>query len=176
VAAPAAALPHRGAAYNSPTRSPSAPGHDEQRSMTDDLPETVTTTGFVRGFLLGVGLLFAALGILGAFLPLLPTTPFMLVAAACFVRSSPAFHRRLLSNRVLGPYITQWQHDHTVPREAKRKAYVLVVVTFGLSIALVDLTWVRVTLAVLAVALVVLLACLPTTRTDGALEPSDRDR
>ena len=76
-----------------------------------------------RSCLLALGFLFLALAVVGAFLPVLPTTPFLLVAAACFARSSPAFHRRLLANRVFGPYLVQWQHDHSVPREAKRKAY-----------------------------------------------------
>ena len=113
--------------------------------------------------LLLLGLLFTALGAVGAFLPVLPTTPFLLLAAACFVRSSPALHQRLLANRVFGPYISQWQRDRTVPREAKRKAFSVVVVTFALSIALVDSTWLRGTLGAVGIALISFLAWLPTT-------------
>ncbi|RKY16525.1 MAG: hypothetical protein DRQ55_17835 [Planctomycetota bacterium] len=115
-----------------------------------------------RCCLLVLGLLFTALGMAGVFLPVLPTTPFLLLALACFGRSSPAFHRRLLANRLFGPYLTQWDHDRTVPREAKRKAYGLLVVTFALSISLVDATWLRGTLAGVCVALIGLLAWLPT--------------
>ena len=131
--------------------------------MDEPLPERPLRTGPARWILLVLGLLLTALAAVGAFLPVLPTTPFLLLAAACFARSSPAFHRRLLANRVFGPYIAQWQHDHTIPREAKRKAYGLVVVTFGISIALVGHLWLRWTLAGLAVALIVFLICLPTT-------------
>ncbi len=119
-----------------------------------------------RWCLLVLGVVFAVLGTVGAFLPVLPTTPFLLLAAACFARSSPALHRRLIANRVFGPYIAQWQRDRTIPREAKRKACGLVVVTFAISIALVDATWLRGTLGALAVALIGFLAWLPTTARD----------
>jgi uncharacterized protein len=113
-----------------------------------------------------LGLLFTALGFVGAFLPILPTTPFLLLAAACFVRSSPALYRLLLANRVFGPYLSQWQRDRTISPAAKRKAYGLVLVTFPLSIALVDQTWMRCTLGVVGVALLAVLSRLPTTRID----------
>ena len=58
-----------------------------------------------------LGMAFVALGFAGVFLPLLPTTPFLLLAAACFARSSPAFHDWLLSHRLLGPYIRDWERD-----------------------------------------------------------------
>ena len=117
----------------------------------------------MRSFLLVVGSLLTALAAVGAFLPVLPTTPFLLLAAACFARSSPAFHRRLLANRVFGPHIAQWQHDHTVPPDAKLKAYGLVVVSFAISIALVEATWLRGVLAGLGIGLLVFLVWLPTT-------------
>ncbi len=134
--------------------------------MSNDPPEDIVKTGLARWCLLVLGLLFTALGAAGAFLPVLPTTPFLLLASACFVRSSPAFHRRLLANRLFGPYLAQWQHDRTVPREAKRKAYGLVVVTFALSIGLVDATWLRGLLAGVGIALIGFLAWLPTARGD----------
>jgi hypothetical protein len=124
----------------------------------------------MRGLLMVLGILATGAAAVGAFLPVLPTTPFLLLAAACFARSSPAFHRRLLANRVFGPYVAQWQHDRTVPRDAKRKAYGLVVVAFTLSIALVEAAWLRASLAVLGVALIVFLAWLPTTALDSGDE------
>lgn len=120
-------------------------------------------SGLARWLLLVAGVLATLLGAAGAFLPLLPTTPFLLLAAACFARSSPAFHRRLLANRVFGPYLAQWRREHTIPRDAKRKAYGLVVVSFAISIALVDAVWLRGVLVVLGVLLLVLLLRLPTT-------------
>ncbi|MCP3917687.1 MAG: DUF454 domain-containing protein [bacterium] len=119
--------------------------------------------GLARYCLLALGSLFAVLGSLGAFLPVLPTTPFLLLAAACFARSSPAFHQRLLANRIFGPYIAQWQRDHTIPCDAKRKAYTVVVLTFTLSIWFVGAAWLRGLLAGIGVSLLVLLARLPTS-------------
>lgn len=93
---------------------------------------------------------------------MLPTTPFVLLAAACFARSSPRFHERLRENRFVGLYLRQWQRERTVPRAAKRKAYGLIVLSFSLSICLVDLEWLRWTLAGVGAALIALLAFLPT--------------
>ena len=85
-----------------------------------------------------LGLVCSALGFLGVFLPLLPTTPFLLLAAYGFARSSPRLHERLRNSRSFGPYLRQWEHDYSIPAEAKRKAYLLIVVTFGVSIVLVN--------------------------------------
>ncbi len=117
-----------------------------------------------RSLLRAAGLLFSALAIAGVVLPLVPTTPFLLLAGACFARSSPRLHRWLLSRPAFGPYLEQWQRERTVPRGAKRKAYLVVALTFGVSIALVEALWLRGVLLAFACGLVVFLAKLPTTR------------
>ena len=63
--------------------------------------------------------MFVGLGLVGAFLPLLPTTPFLLLALACFARSSPAVHDWLITHRTLGPYIVDWERDRSIPLSAK---------------------------------------------------------
>ena len=65
------------------------------------------------------GIFFVALAFIGAFLPLLPTTPFLLVAAACFAKSSPRLHHMLLANKVFGPIIYHWQQSRSIPKRAK---------------------------------------------------------
>ena len=125
--------------------------------------------GPARWVLVSLGVILTALATVGAFLPVLPTTPFLLLAAACFARTSSSLHRRLLANRVFGPYIVQWQHDRTIPPEAKRKAYGAVVVTFALSIFLVEVTWLRWTLLSVCVALLALLRLWPSTQRAGRL-------
>ena len=77
--------------------------------------------------------------------------------------------RWLLANPTFGPYLAQWQRDRSVPRGAKRKAYVLVVATFALSIALVGIDWVRVLLVVIMAGLLAFLAWLPETDVDEEL-------
>jgi len=131
--------------------------------MSEEPQQVPQENGFKRACLLVAGSLFTALALVGALLPVLPTTPFLIVAAACFARSSPAFHRRLHSNRAFGPYLVQWERDHTIPREAKLKAYGLVTLSFTLSILLIDAMWLRAMLVVVGTTLIVFLAWLPVT-------------
>jgi uncharacterized membrane protein YbaN (DUF454 family) len=70
------------------------------------------------------GLFFVALGVAGAFLPILPTTPFIILAAACFARSSPRLEAWLLSHRVFGPMLRDWRERGAIPRRAKSAAAV----------------------------------------------------
>ena len=65
------------------------------------------------------GTVCVVLGVLGIFLPLLPATPFLLLASACYIRGSERLHRRLLSNRHLGPYITNIKDKRGLPLRAK---------------------------------------------------------
>lgn len=66
-----------------------------------------------------LGFLFVALGAVGAVLPLLPTTPFLLLAAACFAKSSPKCHQWLLSSKLFGPILTNWQQNKCVTKRTK---------------------------------------------------------
>ncbi|MEZ5977486.1 MAG: YbaN family protein [Planctomycetota bacterium] len=138
-----------------------------------EAPSPRLARGPWRVVLLAAGLVSTTLALVGAFLPVLPTTPFLLLAGACFARSSARFHRKLLENRAFGPYVRQWQADRSVPRSAKRKAYGLVVATFALSIAVVDHTELRVMLASLGTVLVVFLWWLPTTEDRRPGAPDD---
>ena len=122
----------------------------------------------VRAALWFVGVLATVLGVLGAFLPLLPTTPFLLLAAACFARSSPRFYRLLLENRLVGPYLRQWREERTIPRRAKRKAYVVVLLTFSFSAYLVEETAPRILLLVLGLGLLGFLRRLPVAERERA--------
>ena len=82
------------------------------------------------------GLLSLTLGIIGVVLPILPTTPFLILALACFANSSPRFHKMLLNNRWFGSALQQWEENHTITRASKLKAMILVVLTFSLSIGI----------------------------------------
>ena len=65
------------------------------------------------------GTVSLGLGILGVFLPLLPATPFLLLASACYLRGSERLHRRLMESRLLGPYIRNFQRGRGIPLRAK---------------------------------------------------------
>jgi uncharacterized membrane protein YbaN (DUF454 family) len=149
-----------------------APEVDNSESSVEQtrLGSLAAPARYRRLGLTGLGLGLTLLGTVGAFLPVLPTTPFLLLAAACFVRSSPRLYGRLVSNRVFGPYLSEWERTRTIPREAKRKAYGLVVVSFAASIWMLEVDWARITLAVIGVALLALLAWLPTTPLPPSLD------
>jgi uncharacterized membrane protein YbaN (DUF454 family) len=84
------------------------------------------------------GWLSFLLGVVGVVLPVLPTTPFMLLSAACFAKTSPRFHRWLLETRVFGELIRNWQRERYIAPASKRNALVIIAVTFGISIYVVD--------------------------------------
>jgi uncharacterized membrane protein YbaN (DUF454 family) len=73
----------------------------------------------MRRVYLVLGFAFVALGFVGAFLPVLPTTPFLILAAACFARSSPRLESWLLSHRRFGPSLRAWREHSAIPRKAK---------------------------------------------------------
>ncbi len=81
-----------------------------------------------------LGWFFIILGAIGAVLPLLPTTPFLILALACFAESSPRFHQMLLNNKWFGPPLAQWQNTKTIRREIKSKVMLLITVSFSISI------------------------------------------
>jgi uncharacterized membrane protein YbaN (DUF454 family) len=103
----------------------------------------------VRRVFIGLGFLALLLGAIGIFLPLLPTVPFILLAAFCFARGSEHFHQRLLDHHLTGPLIKDWYTHKSVKPSAKRWAYLLTAVSFSFSIFIVEMMWLKLTLAAL---------------------------
>ena len=115
----------------------------------------------MRAVFLGFGTVALLLGVAGIFLPVLPTTPFILLAAACFARGSERVHNWLLAHRIAGPIIHDWQEHRSMPRGVKPWAFLMMALSFGVSIALMDSSWHRVMLAAVAVILAVFLWRVP---------------
>ena len=119
----------------------------------------------IRILLLVLGTVSVALGIVGIFLPLVPTTPLLLLAAWCYARSSERFYRWLLAHRWLGPYIRDFRDGRGMTARAKGTTLALlwlaVLVTGGYA---VPAWWVRWPLAAIAVGVSVYLLRLPTRR------------
>jgi uncharacterized membrane protein YbaN (DUF454 family) len=88
----------------------------------------------LRLVLLAAGFLCVGLAALGVVLPVLPTTPFLLVAAACFARASPRFYAMLLGNPTFGPLIRDWREQRAIPLRAKALAVALIAATIGSSV------------------------------------------
>ncbi|WP_067863453.1 YbaN family protein [Neptuniibacter marinus] len=81
----------------------------------------------IRSIYLIAGCLCVVLGFIGVILPLLPTTPFLLVAAFCFSRSSERLHKTLLNNRYFGKYIRDWEDGGIIPFKIKVLATTMMV-------------------------------------------------
>ena len=95
----------------------------------------------VRLFCVGAGVVALALGVVGIVVPVLPTTPFVLLAAACFARSSVRLHDAMLAHRIAGPIIHEWQTHRAMPRKVKRVAYGLMLLSFGIDCCWPWLAW-----------------------------------
>lgn len=109
-----------------------------------------------KWLLVAAGFLFVALGIVGVFLPVLPTTPFLLLAAACFARSSERFYRWLINNRWFGAYVRDYREGRGVPAKVKIFSVALLWVVILLSAAFaVSNVVVRVVLIAVAAAVTV---------------------
>jgi len=87
-----------------------------------------------RWALILAGNFFVALGILGVLFPLLPTTPFFLLAAACYFRSSEKFYNRLMNNRWLGNYIKNYREKKSIPLKIKILTLSFLWLTIGYSV------------------------------------------
>ena len=94
-----------------------------------------------------LGWLFVGLGVVGLFLPLLPTTPFLLLASSCFLRSSPRWQRWLMNSRWFGPMLREWDEHKAVRRPVKVLAVVVVSLVL-VAAAVRDLHWAVRTLVV----------------------------
>lgn len=131
----------------------------------------------VRLAFLALGCLFVAIGILGAFLPLLPTTPFMLLAAACFARASTRFYNRLLNTRAFGPAILEWRTHRSIPYRIKLVSIATMAVTLSISIAVaVDDRWLQVLAGTLGLLLAAWMYRIPSRddpKRQSANEPAD---
>jgi len=98
----------------------------------------------IRYALLTIGWLSVVLGVIGIFLPVLPTTPFLLLAAACFMRSSRRFYYWLVEHPRLGPWIRDYLDGNGIPLKGKLYALGLMWLSIGFSCFLVPLFWARV--------------------------------
>ena len=111
-----------------------------------------------------VGSIAVLLAILGVFLPLLPTTPFLLLASACYFRSSPRMYRWLMGNRILGNYILNFQSGKGIPLKAKIVSVLLIWASLSFSIYKMDAIVVKLILAAIGIALSITMLRMKTLR------------
>nr|VFJ65083.1 MAG: hypothetical protein BECKFW1821B_GA0114236_11002 [Candidatus Kentron sp. FW] len=132
-----------------------------------------TSSGSVRALLIILGTLCVALGVLGMVLPLLPTTPFLLLAATCYARSSERFYHWLVTNRWCGEYIRNYREGMGIPLGQKVLAIlVLWLVTGSTAWLATSRGWVRWILLGVAVGVTVYLVRIKTYKPKGTSGPS----
>jgi uncharacterized membrane protein YbaN (DUF454 family) len=135
------------------------------RRRLDESPAIRRST-MGRALWFGLGCTALVLAVLGVVLPILPTTPFVLLAAACFARSSERLHRAMLAHRIAGPVIRDWNEHRSMQAGTKRWAYALMAISFGVSIALMPSGWHRLMLAATGLALALWLWRIPVRPPD----------
>ncbi len=105
----------------------------------------------MRIFYIILGTLSLVLGILGIVLPLLPTTPFLLLTAALYLKSSPELYKWLINNKYLGSYIKNYRENKAIPIRAKIISLLLLWSTISYCIfCIVPFLWVKIVLALIA--------------------------
>lgn len=119
-------------------------------------------SAFKRHLLVAAGFVCVGIGVVGVIVPLLPTTPFLLLAAYCFLRGSPRWHAWLLGNRVFGRYIHDYLAYRAVPRRMKIGALAVLWVCLSVSAALVCIWYVALILVTIGVVVTVHIVRLRT--------------
>ena len=126
----------------------------------------------LKALLIAGGTLCVALGVIGIFLPLMPTTVFLLMAAACYARSSDKFYQKLINNRFLGEYIRNSREGRGMRR--RDKAITLTMLWIGIGVTAIwtaHTLWLRLLLLAIATAVTVHVAKVPTFKVAPEPEP-----
>ena len=136
---------------------------------TDEIPAApgpTSTSPLLRAVLLVVGTAALIVGLIGIFLPVLPTTPFLLVTAACYARASTRLYAWLLGQPSVGPIVAEWRRSRSLPPGVKTRALVVMAITFAVSIMLVDSLLLRVGLVGTAIILAAFLYRIPIAQPE----------
>lgn len=109
-----------------------------------------------------IGSIALVLAICGLFLPLLPTTPFLLLASACYMRGSERMHRWLLGNRLFGEHLRNYQEQRGISLRSKIIAICFTWISLGFSIAAVGPTWLKLMLTAIGIGVTAFLLWMKT--------------
>jgi len=113
--------------------------------------------------LVGLGHFFLLTGFIGVFLPILPTTPFILLAAFCYEQGSPRFHHLMLENKYIGPYIYNWKKNRSIPLRAKILAVTMITTSVGWIVYAAPLMFVKILMAFIAIIVSAYILTRPST-------------
>lgn len=146
-------------------RSNDLPPHEPSATDAGSVTVVPVTNKWARGLYFTAGIILTGLGIVGAFLPLLPTTIFLIMAAWCFGRSSPRFEAWLLNHRQFGPPLRAWRSSGAIPRRAKLLAFTGMTAGYAIFYVSASPRW---TTAVVVAVVMLCSALYVGTRPDGA--------
>lgn len=134
---------------------------DPQKESADEVRKHRSFT--VRVVLVALGTLFLVVGVIGIFTPLLPTTPFILLAAACYARASTRFYGWLTRSATFGPMISEWRRHRSIRYRTKMVAIATMAVTLSVSILLfVRPLWMQLLVAAFGLVLAAWLYRIPS--------------
>lgn len=111
-----------------------------------------------------LGSVFVGVGIIGILVPLLPTTPFLLLAAYCFNQGSEKMRNWFKNNKLIGSYISNYYEKKGVPLRSKIIGIILLWITIGISIHFISIIYIRILLAVILIGVTIYLISLPTLK------------
>ena len=121
-----------------------------------------------KGILVVSGTFFIVLGVIGIFIPLLPTTPFLLLSAACYIRGSKKFYNWLIKNKWFGEYIKNYQEGKGVPLNVKIISLIILWITIIFStIVIVSYFLIRIILIIIAIGVTIHIMAIKTPDKNG---------
>ncbi len=126
----------------------------------------ITKNNFTKYLLIIAGSLFVILGIIGIFLPLLPTTPFLVLAAMCYTKSSEKFYNRLMNNKYLGNYIKNYREGNGITLKTKilSISFLWITITYS-AIFVINILWLRIILFLIAICVTIHILYIKTLKS-----------
>lgn len=115
----------------------------------------------IKYSLISVGILLVCIGLIGIVVPGLPTTIFLILAAACFANSSPTLHDKLINHKWFGPILKNWQETRSIPKKAKIIALVMIAISYGYTCYSVDEQWLLVLVGLIILLPVIYIIRMP---------------
>ncbi|TGK61623.1 DUF454 domain-containing protein [Leptospira wolffii] len=122
----------------------------------------------IRFGLVFIGTVSLVLGIIGIFTPVLPTTPFLLLTAACYARASQKFYNWLMNNKYFGSFIRDWRIHKAIPLRAKIISVSSIVITMTVSAIFAPILAVRIGMAVIGICVIAYILRFPTKQADDS--------
>jgi len=134
----------------------------------DNMNAAAKNRKFLKVILISAGTFFMGLGIAGIFIPVLPTTPFILVSAGFYAKSSSRFYNWLINNRIFGRYLKNYREGKGIPFKIKIITIIILWITIGLSAAFaLEQIWARILLLLVAAGVSVHIAYIrPRAKTN----------